>query len=430
MKTTHKRRSELQRSDRLFSLFAIKNTNKSRFDIMLVMRLTSSSRRLLPLYIAAFLQGVPFWYAIEKLFMLDIGFNTASIGMMVAIMSAVMLAVETPSGILADRWSRKGVMLLGCLSLLICAITGALSFNEPMYIVSTVFWGVYFALYSGTYDAVIYDTVMEEHGDSKKFQQLLGRFKAVEGVAFVIGALCGGLIASAIGMRETYVISLPFILLAFVFLWRFREPQLHKAEVSVTINRHIRQTFASVLKNPVILPVVIALVGFVILQEVILELSQIWFIAVAAPLVLYGVFSAIVFSSWSLGGILSEKIKMNSSIILTIAVTIVAILGLIFTRDYWIILASQFILATCFIALGVVLSKKMHDELPSKLRAGAASVVSTLARLLLIPSALLFTTLANNYNVFSASYMLLAIGIIASVALLFSMYSKSIAPRH
>lgn len=80
-------------------------------------KLSSTSRRLLPLYIAVALQNIPFWYAIEKIFMLGIGFNTATIGVMIAIMSVVMLAVETPSGILADRWSRKGVMVLGCFAL-------------------------------------------------------------------------------------------------------------------------------------------------------------------------------------------------------------------------------------------------------------------------------------------------------------------------
>lgn len=74
--------------------------------------------------------------------MLSIGFNTATIGVMLAALSIVMLVVETPSGILADRWSRKGVMVLGCLALLASALIGAFSFNEPVYILSTMFWGV------------------------------------------------------------------------------------------------------------------------------------------------------------------------------------------------------------------------------------------------------------------------------------------------
>lgn len=379
-------------------------------------RMNPMTRRLLPLYIAAFFQGIPFWYAIEKLFMLDIGFNTASIGLMVAIMSVVMLVVETPSGILADRWSRKGVMMLGALMLFISGLLGALSYNQPIYILSTVFWGIYGALYSGTYDAVIYDTTMEEHGSSKLFQNHLGRFKAVEGAAFVVGAFGGGLIASVLSIRQTYILSLPFILFALYFLWKFREPQIHKAEVTEPVFKHIGQTFAAVLKKPVLLPVVVATVGFAVLQDTIFELSQLWFIAAGAPLAMYGLFSAAVFSSWSTGGLLATRIKSKSATLVLMGTILVCISGLITTKDYKIILGAQFILAMGLVALSVILAKKMHDELPSRLRAGSASVVGTLARAMIIPLSLLFTGLAYRQNIFTATYLLLGIAVVAIIA--------------
>jgi len=383
------------------------------------LKLSPVSRRLMPLYIAAFLQGIPFWYATEKLFMLGIGFNTATIGVMVVIMSIVMLVVETPSGVLADRWSRKGVMLLGCGALLISGILGALSFNEPVYILSTVFWGIYAALYSGTYDAVIYDTVVEEKRDSKKFAYYLGRFRAIEGVSFVIGALSGGFIASVFAMRDNYIFSLPFILVAFFFLWKFREPQLHKSEVSEPVFKHIRQTFTAVLRNHVLLPVVVATIGFGVLQETVFELSQLWFIAVAAPIALYGVFSAAVFSSWTTGGILAAKITSKTATIALMAAVLFSVIALIIARDFWFVLAAQFVLAVGLVALSVILAKKMHDELPSRLRAGSSSVISTLARIILIPLTILFTFVADAKGIFTSTYILLAVVIIAIIAYTF-----------
>ena len=379
-------------------------------------KLSSTTRRLMPLYIAAFFQGIPFWYAIEKIFMLGIGFNTATIGLMVAIMSIVMLAVETPSGILADRWSRKGVMILGCIALLISGVVGALSFSEPVYILSAVFWGIYAALYSGTYDSVIYDTTMEEHGDSKQFEKYLGRFRAVEGSSFVIGALAGGFIASLLDIRDAYIFSVPLIAVTLIFLWKFKEPQLHKAEVAEPVFKHIRQTFAAVLRNPALLPVVIATVGFFVLQETIFELSQLWFIAVAAPIALYGVFSAAVFSSWTTGGLLAARIKSKFAIITLMFVLIAVIALLIVSRHLVPVLIAQFVIAICLIAIGVILSKKMHDELPSRLRAGSASVISTLARIILIPGSLLITGIANSYDIFAATYVLLGIAVVSVVA--------------
>lgn len=388
------------------------------YTVMKKKKMSPITKRLMPLYIAAFFQGIPFWYAIEKLFMVEIGFNLASIGLMVAIMSVVMLVVETPSGILADRWSRKGVMILGCVALTLSAIVGAASYNEVVYIISTILWGVYAALYSGTYDSVMYDTVLEEHGDSKKFEYYLGRFRAVEGASFVVGSLLGGLISSLFTMRLSYILSVPLIMMGLFFLIKFREPVLHKSEVNEPVFKHIRQTFAAVLKTPVLLPVVIATVGFSLLLETVFELNQLWFIAVAAPLALYGVFSAAIFSSWTTGGMVASRFKSKMFSYFLIFMTLISLTGLIVSRDYWVILVWQVGLAVSLVALGVMLAKKLHDELPSRLRAGSASVVSTLARLLLIPGSLLIAAIANQYSIFKATYVLLAVAIVASVSFL------------
>ncbi len=358
--------------------------------------------------------------------MLSIGFSTATIGVMLAVMSVVMLIVETPSGVLADRWSRKGVMMLGCIALLISAVIGAFSFNEPMYILSTMFWGVFAALYSGTYDAVIYDTTIEEHGDSKQFEKYLGRFKAVEGVTFVIGALTGAFVASTFDLRDPYIISIPIIAAALIFLWKFKEPQLHKAEVSEPVFKHIRQTFAAVLRNPVLVPVVVATIGFAVLQEFIFELGQLWFIAVAAPIALYGVFNAAVFSSWITGGLLAKRIKSKPAIISLMCMTVAMVVLLIASHHYILVLAAQVLIAVCLIAIGIILAKKMHDELPSRLRAGSSSVISTIARIIIIPGSLLVTGVAQAYDMSIATYILLGVAVISVTAF---MLIKSIKEK-
>lgn len=389
------------------------------------------SRRLFPLYISAFFQGIPFWYAIEKLFMISIGFNTASIGLMIGIMSAVMLLIETPSGVLADRWSRKGVMALGCAALLLSGAIGAASFTPTVYIISCVFWGVYAALYSGTYDSVIYDTAMEEHGSSKQYTLYLGRLRAVEGAAFIIGALCGGLIASSLTMRDAYILSLPLIAISFAFLWRFREPQLHKAVVSEPVFIHIKQTFSAVLRHPTLLPIVIATVGFSVLLDIVFELNQLWFIAIATPVSLYGIISAAIFSSWTTGGLIAAQAKTTWRTTLLIALAIASAILLIITRQFWLMLASLVTLSICLIALGVILSKKLHDELPSQLRAGSTSVVSTLARIILVPGSILFTTAAHVYTIFAATYILLGVIVVASISfLLVSRTERSPADKN
>lgn len=383
-------------------------------------RFSPLSRRLMPLYVSSFLQGAVLWYAIEKLFMTEIGFSFVGIGVMVAVMSIVMLIVETPSGILADRWSRKGVIILGSTALLISAIIGGFSYTEVTFIVSTIFWGIFSALYSGTYDSVIYDTVIEEQGSSKKFAQTLGVLRAVEGVSFIVGALVSGFVASSLGLRETFFLSIPLIILSILFLFRLREPTLHKAEAVDTVFVHVKQTFAAVLRKRALIPVVLALVGFSLIAETLFELSQLWFIALGAPLLLYGVFSATLFSTWTIGGLIVRFLQSHQRLMLFGAMLLLAVTTLALSQFYWLTLAAQFTIGVIMIAYDIILTQQLHDQLPSRLRAGASSVVSTLARVLLIPGSILITVTAEENSVFNATWLLLAIAILSLVALLFT----------
>src|SRR5918992_6389925 len=111
-------------------------------------------RRLLPLYAAAFLQGLALWVPIEKLFMTSIGFTPATVGLMAAIYAVVVPLLEVPSGVLADRWSRRGVLALAAVALIASVLIGGFSDSVAVYLVAAAFLGVFFALQSGTLESI------------------------------------------------------------------------------------------------------------------------------------------------------------------------------------------------------------------------------------------------------------------------------------
>lgn len=84
-------------------------------------------RRLLPLQGATFAGGFVLWYGVEKLFMTQLGFDARSIGLFAAAYAAMVPLMDVGFGVLADRWSRKGVLMLGYAALAASSLAGALS---------------------------------------------------------------------------------------------------------------------------------------------------------------------------------------------------------------------------------------------------------------------------------------------------------------
>src|SRR5262245_7232080 len=78
-----------------------------------------AARRLRPLYAALVLGGLSLWVPVEKLFMDELGFDAADVGVMAGVYAVVVPLLEIPSGILADRWSRKGVLMAAYLAVLV-----------------------------------------------------------------------------------------------------------------------------------------------------------------------------------------------------------------------------------------------------------------------------------------------------------------------
>ena len=180
--------------------------------------------------------------------MTDIGFDNGSVAVMAAAYAAVVPLLEVPSGILADRWSRRGVVLLAQAALIVSVVVGGLSPNVGTYIVAALFLGVFFAMQSGTFESIAYDTVLEETGDSTLFERTIGRIRFVESAGLVVSALAGGLLAEVVPLRATYFLTAPFIVAAGVALLRFREPRLHRAEEAEPLRQQVAATYRALLR--------------------------------------------------------------------------------------------------------------------------------------------------------------------------------------
>jgi predicted MFS family arabinose efflux permease len=381
------------------------------------------ARRLRPLYVAAFLQNLVLWVPIEKLFMSEIGFDNGSVAVMAAAYAAVVPLLEVPSGILADRWSRRGVVLLAQSALLISTVIGGLSTNVGVYVVAALFLGVFFAMQSGTFESIAYDTVLEETGDSDLFERTIGRVRFVESAALVASALVGGLLAEVVPLRATYLMTAPLIVLAAAALLGFREPQLHRAEEAVPLRQQVASTYRTLLQRGALRPIVALMVLTALLLQVMLEFGPLWMVDLDAPAGLYGPHWAGLMAALGLGGLLGGRLALTRPATVAVVGASIVAGGIALTTSHvvGIVIVAQVLLVLLVVAVSIPITARLHDAVSSTIRAGVASGVGTLTWVTFLPFALLFGAVSNRAGVHDAGWTLVAVATITVLLLVWAV---------
>ncbi|UKS29196.1 MFS transporter [Paenibacillus sp. HWE-109] len=140
------------------------------------------------------------------------------------IYALTIVLLEVPTGVLADRWSRKKMIVLS--ALLGCAEFLLLVFATEFWHFAVVVFlaGISHSAMSGSENALLYDT-LKLQGKEASFEKLLGRLNAIHFLSAMLAALSGSLLASRFGLELNYWISLGSALIALLLsLWIVEPP--------------------------------------------------------------------------------------------------------------------------------------------------------------------------------------------------------------
>jgi MFS family permease len=367
-------------------------------------------RRLAPLIVSSFVGGVALWVPVEKLFMAELGFTPQAVGLMAAAYAGIVPMLEIPSGILADRWSRRGVLLVGNVGMLLSVLIGAVSVNVITYIAAALLLGVYFAMRSGTFEAIVYDTVLEEDGDSDRFESILGRIRMLESASLVTGALGGGALAAVTAPRVTYLATLPFVAASTLLLIAFREPRLHELAAPRPLRQHVAVTFGVLRRDRRLLPVAALLVLTSVLTQAIFEFGPLWLVEGGAGAGAFGPTWAALMASLGFGGALAGRLRPDRplAVVALGAMLVGSATTLLLSHDVVVVTAAQVTAATLSVVLGIVLTRQLHDAVPSDVRSGVASGVGAATWATFLPFALGFGAASERWGVRAAGWLLVA----------------------
>jgi len=172
--------------------------------------------------------------------------SAAGVGLLLAIWMVVSVLAEVPTGVIADKMSKKWSLALGrFMQLLTFAIWLLVpSFNG--YLIGFVVWGVGEAFTSGAFQAYLYESL--GNANKKSFGKIYSRSSAFSMFAYTAAYL----IAFAVGPRYPLLLILS-IAISAVSLWITLSLPTTQSEVEVEIRpRIVSAALKSIRDNPLL----------------------------------------------------------------------------------------------------------------------------------------------------------------------------------
>ncbi|PIB62149.1 hypothetical protein AOA60_08715 [Pseudomonas sp. 2822-17] len=138
------------------------------------------------------------------LYLLQLGITQGEIGILQSFLFFSCVALEIPSGLLADRYGRKTSLIIGFSGLSISGI-GFLLFSSfiPFAIIFCLF-GASIAMNSGSDRALLYDNLLAEHR-ADEYPKIVSRARAIGAISLGLSMLLGGALQDTWSWDSVYI---------------------------------------------------------------------------------------------------------------------------------------------------------------------------------------------------------------------------------
>lgn len=340
------------------------------------------------------------YYALDKVFMQLRGLSISHIVTVEIIFGLLILGLGVSSGALSDRWSRKNVLALCALALVLNTVIWALATSFLGFLVGVVFGAIAWVLHSGTNTAILYDS-LKENGQQNHYEKYLARQRAIGGLSFMIAATLGGIIGQNFGIEATFWWSIPALVLAFFTALSIREPSFHRSTGEVDYFTHIKQTFSFLIAKPklkVLSQIVTITMAIVLLVD---EYIQLYAEFIGLSIAAIGIVGAIDGLNFSLSNLAAEPLgKRFKHQHLYGVLLLLMVLGLLLAVNFvgLIGLISLFVVITAYVIIDVIAMADINHQLTSKIRATSESYISFGSRLIGIPLGFAFAFAVQNID--------------------------------
>lgn len=378
-------------------------------------------------YLYTFFSGAIFAYVIERLFWAERGMTIQDVVLIEIIYSLVVVVLELPTGMIADRFSRKTWIVLD-------AFAGFIEFL--MLIFAKEFWhfavaitisAIGHAFQSGAFNALLFDSLKVD-GQEEQFEKIKGRISALDYLAVGICSLIGGFVATYQLLVSTYWMSLVSVAIAFLISLSIKEVRVGEQKKEAWDLKDWKEIFGYILHHRTILMMVVvgAVTGSVITY--LDEFWQLYLHAIDLPVWFFGIMIVLTVSAAALGEVIAYWFKDKFGVSHTLTqMIILTVIGFTLLSLFPSVIMVVVILTVYFASAVVepLIYGYLHHHAKPEYRATIESVYSLLLKGAVALIGLPFGYISTHYNIFYGFGYLASVACILLVIYLFNQYKRT-----
>lgn len=362
-------------------------------------------------------------YPLYALMFEDSGVSVSNISILFLVWSATSFLLEVPSGVLADKYDRKAILIIAQTVRILGYLSWLFIPNFWGFLFGFVCWGIKSALTSGTREALLYDG-LEEMDAAEYYAKELGIMKTT-GLIAVLAASGLASLVYPFGYPVILILSIFALVLSNIALLTIKSTNPEKSTEEKEYFKILSKGIKNVIQDYKLF--LIVLVGaFFIGIMAIDEYFSLFIAEKGIQTVQVGTAFAIYTLLQSGGSLIAhkfEKYKISLNIFLII-------LGILFILLPILPGLNSLI---CFIGIAfisgiaqIVSSSRLQAQLKGNIRATVGSVVGFIAEIFAFSIYISMSILSEYFNLTdSFRYLSYGVLIIITTFVIINLYSKT-----
>lgn len=258
------------------------------------------------IYLYTFLSTFILFYSCDTLYYLEKGISSSGYMFFVTISYFIKVILEIPSGILADKYSKKKILFIGNALFLISTLLFIISKSYTLFILAIIISSINNCITTGIANSLLYDFNNKED----KFNKLIFRNSFSYNVSYMLAMILGGIVGQKYGLINTYYLTLIPTIINFIIICLIKEPK--KNNNDTVINKSIfKNALVEIKNNPTIINMIITNSILFSIIKIVEESHPDYSNSLGISVFEIGIYTSLILVFCIIGNYIGSKIKKD-----------------------------------------------------------------------------------------------------------------------